>query len=478
MSNNTRFRINDMKSRLFTLPLLTAILFGLLAVSCSKEQKLLDVIPSSVDIVGSVRLKSVLDKAGCRYENDAAVVPAGMDAPERLTAIVNLIGCMDASGVCNVDETYWGQSGEGKFFAVLSVSDRKKFKEATAPEINWADETGGYTCGKVGTMAVLLDDERVWFTTEKPSEAVKVIEGLMDDAKKSAIGAMTGLVQLLAEDNLLNIAARQGNAEKNKKGAKGENPNLEVKWATLTLNVNDNKLVGNSSMIEADGKPVAVAGMQEINPAVLAYVPGNFNIALGFGITPEFDWSVLTAAIGTFGGFQTQGMISAVIPYLQSVDGTVLFAAGPATPEAYTDPDFGNWQFIAMVHLPQQKINDVMGMMRSSMFMAGVSPKDVGNGVMMIPQYGMNIYLGNVDGYLAVSNFPFESGRQNSLAPVFGGKVGALSFSLPTLKVLGGGMPDYGLGVKVQMNPDNAVGEINLTGTDRPILEVLLEALV
>lgn len=467
-----------MKLRLFALPLLTAIVFGLLAVSCSKEKKLLEVIPSSVDFVGTVRLKSALEKGGCKYENGSAVIPSGVSDTERLTNLVTLIGSMDASGVCNPDETVCGHSADGTVFMVLSVGDRKKFKEATAGEIDWTDETGGYTCGSVGSMAVLLDDSRVWFVGAKPSDAVGVVDGLIKDAGKSSIGSMTGIAQLLSEDNLVNIAVRQVDVPaKEKKGAKGENPALEVKWATLTLNVQDNKLVGNSSMMEADGKPVAVAGMQEINQAVLAYVPENFNVALGFGVTPDFDWSLLTKSAGAFGGFQGQAMLTAVIPYLQSIDGTIFVAAGPANSEAYSDIEPGNWQFIAMVHLPQQKINDIMGMMRSSMFMAGVSPKEK-DGIMMIPQYGMNIYMGNVDGYLAVSNIPFEDNRQNSLAPVFNGKVGALSLSLPTLKVFGDGMPDYGVGVKVQMNPDNATGELVLTGTDRPILEVLLAAFV
>lgn len=468
-----------MKLKFFVLPLLTAIIFGIFAASCSKEQKLLDVIPSSVDLVGTVRLKTVLEKGGCKYENGEAVIPAGVSDTERLTNRVTLIGSMDASGVCNPDETVCGHSAEGDVFMVLAVSDKNKFKEATAGEIEWTDETGSYACGTVGSMAVLLDDSRVWFVGVKPSEAVKVVDGLVKEAGKSSIGSMTGIAQLLAEDNLVNVAARQGDApEKNKKETKGENPALEVRWATLTLNVQDNKLVGSSSMIEADGKPVAVSGMQEINPAVLAYVPENFNVALGFGVTPDFDWSLLTKAFGTFGGFQGQAMMTAVIPYLQSIDGTIFVAAGPANPEAYTDIEPGNWQFIAMVHLPQQQINDVLGMMRTSMFMAGVTPKEDKDGIMMIPQYGMNLYMGNIDGYLAVSNLPFEANRQNSLAPVFSGKVGAFSLSLPTIKVFGDGMPDYGVGVKVQMTPDNAVGEVVLTGTDRPILEVLLAALV
>lgn len=469
-----------MKSKIFSLPMLAVVILGVLMASCGKEHKLLDAIPSIVEQAGTVKLKSALEQAGCKFENGVATTPEGMQAPDRLTNIVELVGKLDASGACDVNDVAWAVDAKGNFFMTMLVNDRAKFKEASSGQIEWADETGDFTCGKAGAMAVLLDDERVWCTDAAASDAVGKVEALVKEAKESSLSAMTGLEQLLGSDNLLNVVARQGNTKdkKGKKGAKGENPELEAVWATISCNVKDNKLVANSSLMQADGTQVAFKGLTKVNPAVLAYVPENFNVAFGLGVTPEFDWSILTQFVGAVGGFQSQAMLSAVTPYLQSIDGTIFLAAGPANSEAYTDLEPGNWQFVMMVRLPQQKINDIMGMVRSSLFMAGISPRQEKDGIMIVPQYGMNLYMGNVDGYFAVSNLPFEPTRQNSLAPVFNGKEGALSIDLPTLREFGHRMPEFGVKLQVQLNSDNTTAELSLNGSEAPILQAILKALV
>ncbi|WP_300505359.1 hypothetical protein [uncultured Duncaniella sp.] len=469
-----------MKSKIFSLPMLAVVILGVLIASCGKEHKLLDAIPSTVEQAGTVKLKSALEQAGCKFENGVGTTPEGMQAPDRLTNIVELVGKLDASGACDVNDVAWAVDATGNFFMTMLVNDRAKFKEASSGQIEWADETGDFTCGKAGAMAVLLDDERVWCTDAAASDAVGKVEALVKEAKESSLSAMTGLEQLLGSDNLLNVVARQDNAKdkKGKKGAKGENPELEAVWATVSCNVKDNKLVANSSLMQADGTQVAFKGLTKVNPAVLAYVPENFNVAFGLGVTPEFDWSILTRFVGAVGGFQSQAMLSAVTPYLQSIDGTIFLAAGPANSEAYTDLEPGNWQFVMMVRLPQQKINDIMGMVRSSLFMAGISPRQEKDGIMIVPQYGMNLYMGNVDGYFAVSNLPFEPTRQNSLAPVFNGKEGALSIDLPTLREFGPRMPEFGIKLQVQLNSDNTTAELSLNGSETPILQAILKALV
>lgn len=468
-----------MKFKRFTLPMLAVILLGVLVASCSKEGGLLDAVPSNVEQAGVVRLKKVLAEAGCRYDSGKAVIPDGVKAAERLSRIVETVGQLDEAGVCDTDELAWAVSANGKLVMTMLVSDRAKFKEITAGAIEWSDETGGYSCGQTGSMAVLLNDERVWLVSAAPSESVKIVDTMVSDAKESSLSAMTGVAQLLVSDNLLNMVVRQqpGNLKKDRKQAKGENPGLETMWATLTCNVNDNRLVGRSQLMKADGTTQGLKGLKEINPAVLAYVPDNFSLAFGIGISKEFDWSLLTSAIGSMGGFQTQAMLSAVIPYLQSIDGTVFLAAGPANTEAYSELDPGNWQFMLMASLPQQKINDIMGMVRSSLFMAGISPRESKDGMMIVPQYGMNLYMGNVDGYFAVGNIPFEPTRQNQLAPLFTGKNGALSLDIPTLKVFGYPLPDLGVKFRMQIGTDDATMELGLNGSDEPILQAILKAL-
>ncbi|MDE5954181.1 MAG: hypothetical protein K2G72_05825, partial [Duncaniella sp.] len=89
-----------MKFKRFMLPMLAVVLLGVLAVSCSKERKLLDAIPSTVEQAGVIRLKTAFENAGCKYDDGKAVYPSGIEAPERLSAIVEAVWKLDESGIC------------------------------------------------------------------------------------------------------------------------------------------------------------------------------------------------------------------------------------------------------------------------------------------------------------------------------------------------------------------------------------------
>ncbi|MDE5671941.1 MAG: hypothetical protein K2I02_01105, partial [Duncaniella sp.] len=226
-----------MKFKRFMLPMLAVVLLGVLAVSCSKERKLLDAIPSTVEQAGVIRLKTAFENAGCKYDDGKAVYPSGIEAPERLSAIVEAVWKLDESGICNPDETAWVVGDKMRLVMTMLVSDKSKFKEITAGTIEWSDETGDYSCGVAGGMSVLLDGERVWFVDASPSDAIGIVESMSKDAEKSSLASMTGIAQLLESDNLLNVVVRQDFAadakkKKDKKEAKGENPDLEITWAT------------------------------------------------------------------------------------------------------------------------------------------------------------------------------------------------------------------------------------------------------
>ncbi len=82
----------------------------------------------------------------------------------------------------------------------------------------------------------------------------------------------------------------------------------------------------------------------------------------------------------------------------------------------------------------------------------------------------MNLYLGNVDGYFAVSNMPFDNTRQNSLAPLFSGKDGAVMLELPSLRSLSPAAPAFGFRLTGQTGQGSTTAELALTGTTQPIL--------
>ncbi|MDE6174046.1 MAG: hypothetical protein K2F88_00580 [Duncaniella sp.] len=456
--------------RPFLLPLMAVLMLGAVMASCSKDEALLDAFPAEVDNVGMVRLKGVLTQAGFEFGADGV---KGVTVHGRFADLIALTGAIDRSGTCDLDRMAWARDLDGTVYVTALVSDEAKFTEATADEIEWAEAKGGFKQGQWNGFTALAGNGRFWLVDAK--DAVKSVGELQKKAAKSPLTALEGVCGVLEGDGLLNMAMRRGASSK---GAKADGGEKESLWATLCCNVKDNRLTASSVVMQGDGTTVSADGLQAINPAVLSYIPDSFNFAFAIGLTPDFDWSTLTQAVGTFGGFQARGMMAVATPYLQSVNGTVMLAAGPANDQAYSDVDPGNWHFVLMAHLPQQKISEIMNMVRSSMFMAGISPRVTDDGLMVVPQYGMNLYIGNVDGYFAVSNMPFDSSRQNSLAPLFTGKDGALSLELPSLRSLNPSAPAFGLKLTGQTGEGTTTAELVLTGTSQPILQAILSVLL
>lgn len=460
--------------RPLVMPLLVVFALGVLVTSCSKDAELLDAVPSDVENVGLVRMKSVLEQSGFKFGADGVSADSSVAAEGRFRELVDLTGAMNASGVCDVDRMAWVKDHDGTFYLTVLVADGDKFVEATAGEISWADAKDGFKQGEWGGFTALTGDGRFWLTDAK--EAVRSVKALQKRASKASVTLLTGVCEMLEGEGLLNMALRR---DVRKGGAKTSVSEIqESLWITLNCNVSYNMLTASSVTMQGDGKVVAADGLQPINPAVLGYIPASCNIACAVGLTPDFDWSVITQAVGTFGGFQARGMLSAVTPYLMSINGTVMFAAGPANDQAYSDVDPGNWQFVLMARLPQEKINEIMNMVRSSMFMAGISPRMTDDGLMMVPQYGMNLYLGNVDGYFGLSNMPFDCTRQNELAPLFTGKDGALSVEIPSLRSLNPSAPAFGLKLTGQTGEGSTTASLALTGVQQPILQAILSALL
>lgn len=442
--------------------MLAVLILGALASSCSKDSALFEPIPSDSEMVGVIRAKAILEQAGCKFEGGKAVVPEELSSA-KLPDLAGFVAALDSKAVCDFNQLAIA-SKDGRFYMTMLVDSKDKFVEAAGDFVEWTDEENGYKCGLVkGGGGLLLDENRVWFTSESADRLKKFTES----AGKGSVTALSGVMAAFDRGNLVDMAARQQNAAPSAE---------ESRWATVAVNIKDNKITYASELIKADGATEKFEGVQPINPAVLGYIAPECTLAFAAGLTKDVDWSMLEALCIARGGFQAKAMLGVIMPYLQSIDGTVMFAAGPANDQAYTDMEPGNWRFIAMVHMPQEKINEIIGTIRTMAFRNGISLPQSENGVITVQQYGMDLHVGNVDGYLAVSNYPFSPNHQNSLAPVFEGKNGAAVFTLPSFRLISPTAPAFGIDCKLQCGDSDISGEVSLKGTNEPILFAIFKA--
>ncbi len=466
-----------MKLQHIMFAILTAVFVGL-ASSCSKRAEILDNIPADVNLVATVNVDKLCSAVGVTLKGDgSAEVCVPMQGVVRGNIkMLDALAGMKAEGVADIDNIVVAVDKENVTYAILSVSDIERFDTATSEYLDWNEASNGYRSVRLGSASLLAKDGLVWSVTGA-RDAVKSVDELKKRAREMSVAQLDGIAEVLGRDNMVNVAVASGLASMDKSDAGIDAQDKE--WSVAAFKEGaDNSLVIDWEMMKSTGLTIKPKGMQNINPALLAYVPENFNVTLAFGLTKEFDWEPLRKVVMLAGGFQTAAFMSVVNPYLESIDGTVLMAAAPSSPELMKDGDVADWDFIVMVHMPQDKINSLMSMISSMMSTAGMTPTVTADGLMAIPQYGKTMYIGNVDGYLGISTIGFDNTRNNSLAPTFVNKDMAANLSLEPYSDYVHGAPE-GTGVVVSASMDNGKGVVKLKadGTQWPVLVFLLTAM-
>lgn len=469
-----------MKLRHIMFAILTAVVVGL-TTSCSKRGEILDTIPADVTMVATVNADKLCSAMGVTLKADGT---AEIAAPVQgvigsQAKVLDELAALKAEGVVDIENIVVAIDGDNVTYVTTLVSDMDKVVEKTQDYVGWNEGSNGYKIGRGGSATLLAKNGQIW-AVSGARDAIKAVEGMVKGAKEMSVGSLDGVAEALARDNMANVAVAAGFATLTTSGKSNTEIAVQDKeWNIASLQEGaDNSLVLDWEMMQSTGRTVKPKGMQNINPALLAYVPGNFNVAFAAGLTGEFDWEPLRKLVMLAGGFQTAAFMSVVNPYLESIDGTVLMAAAPSSPELLTGGDASDWDFIVMAHMPQDKINSLTAMIRNMMSTAGMTPSVTENGLLAVPQYGKTMYIGNVDGYLGISTVGFDNTRNNPLAPTFVNKDMAASLTLEPLSAY---MPvatgDAGLVLTASMDNGKGSFKVKATGTQSPLLVFLMSAL-
>ena len=462
--------------KIFTLGALSVMLAGL--ASCSKGGgELLDTIPADSKLVAMVNVRDVCKDAGVTFNADGAEYDPALQGKmgSRAGEVFGLIGRLDANDIADMEHVAVLSTASGEAYATFGISAFDSFREACGDRISWGEDAEGMHVGTIeASTSVVASDTQVWLT-DRSSTAAKGVKELLKASGELPISKVTGIDRVLSAGSPVNIAVLNGTFDP--KG--GHDAALEAVWSTATVTFPEGKLAVEWSQMKGDGEKVPLKGLQPINPAVLAYVDSDPMVAAAAGLTPEFDWKPLSGLAMLTGDFQKQAMLSVAMPYLTSIDGTVLLAATPVVADSFADPSPAGWRFVVMAHMPQDKINQLLSTVRTMCFTSGLTPSvDHKTGVMTIKQYGMNLHLGNIDGYFAVSNHPFSDTGNNSLAPQFTGKNGAARITLPSLAPLGPGLPAWGLELEATVGNAGGTVMVTLPGSKGSVLLNLLSVLI
>ncbi len=453
-----------MKLSRFLLPLAAIVM---LLSSCTKEKALLETVPDDVTGLATVDIPAVIKEMGVKIENGKAVMPeslrlgaSGISADE-----LNMVAGLGEAADLKHAVVF---AGDDYFLLTATVTDSQKL--ASVLESNGAtrESKSGFDLFSAGEYVIAVRDNQMWVNGHQPEKTADVISSVLKKAADGSVGDIEGLVDFLSGDNLLNgclNVASAGNA------AAGDDV---AKWGCFNARIISNKIHGEVLALKADGSLMEGTGTTKINLPVLDYVPSAAGMVAAIGISPEMDWDSFFEQAGKSlaGQPQAAAQIGMLRPFIESLDGTLMVAVGPRDYSAPISEE--NLEFIAMVHMAQDKVDQTVNQILTLLSQQAPVEQEADN-LWAVSFNGMKLFVGNVDGYLTCSNSRPSNNHGSSLAARFSGKEGAISVVLPSLAFMHPSAPGFGVDFLMTASSAKGVYTLGLTGTDKPILQALIE---
>lgn len=435
--------------------------------SCSsKQDKLLDTVPYDAEVVATTNLIELAEKAEISIEDGQVVLPPEYtyirrsipaDVFKDIAVIAQSVDLEYIVVFCYINKN-------NRFFATAALTDADSFRSYLRKKDYISSRTDGLEVfassdsDYADCFAISPEGDQVWFV---PSRSHVSEISSFQSLGKNSITRYSGLSDALKADNIANIVVDYTAVQ---------NTELSGYWSRMSLNIVNNAIVARFTSIQPDGEPMDFNGFQEISTDFLRYIPSNFIGAMAFGVNPDSEWTArVLDAISTY---LTNARMSEMVPYVKAIDGTVAMGFGPRDRNSLLTMTEDGMQAIAMVHMNQQKVNELVSFVNSNM----PRSENIGNGLYKINMEGTDLTYGSVDGYFAMAiNAPLKSDNNNSFASDFSGKPFAAVVQTPMLKdLVNDSRFDYSIKAIMDVNGPDFVLQINLVGSEKPIIPTII----
>lgn len=429
--------------------------------SCNNDRKqLLETVPFDSDAVAAIDLLRLASDCQVKIEDGRLVLPPEMSdlkkeiSPDVSKTIARIAGAIDLKNV-----VIFGSASTSPV-ATAKVTDIEELRSLIKKYDGDKITDASLEAYKVsGSYIVISNDEKQCWLADREKQIAQIEDYEALDAKKS-ICRYRGVESALMADGIavyaVNLAALQT-----------LNGNY---WATGKFTIDDNAIVAEARVIEPDGSAVETDMLQEIDTDFLRYMPSNFIGAFAFAINPESkDYARLLGEAQKLGGMPDNEVLS----YIKALDGTVAFGFGPKNKQAFTTGSPADWQFLAMGHMRQEKVNALTKYVASQL----PGSKEGKKGLYTFRSGQVEMTYGNVDGNFAFAfGMPLDSKEENSFAPVFTGKRLASVIQTPLLNtIVNNPKLNYSVKATFELNNNTYVLTVKLVGNDNPIIPTLIK---
>lgn len=456
------------KSFRLILPMVAIILAAVVSGCNKSERSLLDTVPDSAQAIAAADFDKLLKNAGCQVK----------DGKYELTPeLTSIMGESDAhsfaewlsrfSKVVDLNHVVVYMIDKATSIGTVSVTDPDGLETAlTHYDLLKSDGRDGYDIyeGPHGSV-VMVKDGQAWFA-RKAEDVIKSVKR----AEKDPLASLVGVKEFLLSDHPLNFAYRYSG--------------ISLDWICGSLSLNDNIMGLSVKGMDDDGKLLEFDPLFDtVNTDFLRYTTGNTQLAAAFSVKDDVPWDQALAILKAHPALSMsqKGMLEMIISQLKKIDGTVAFAAAPAAgAPALASLSLSTWDLMLMAHMPQDEVNSNVSRLVATARQFGITVREE-NGVYhanlsrLDPSLG-DVYVGNIDGYFALSTRPFDSNSNNSLTQVFQGHGGAAALDIPygseTMKAFN--LP-YGLSVTMQIESESVEIRARFNGTNGSFLSSLID---
>jgi len=449
------------------LPLLSILMAAAIS-SCDKSDRgLLDTVPDSAQMVTTVDFESLMKNAGCQVKNGKYEL-----TPELTT----LLGDSDASSftewlsrfakIIDMKHVVIYMMNQNTAVATVSITDTDALEVALSDyNLRKADTRDGFNIyeGK-NKMIIMVKDSQAWLA-RKADDVINSVK----KAGKKPVTELAGVSDFLSTDHPVNFAYRYNG--------------MMFNWMCGSVTLNDNILGMTIKAIDDKGKTMEFGPL--LNPVstdFLRYTPANTQLAAAFSIKADIPWDQCLTILKAHPSLSMsqKGAIEMIITQLKKIDGTVALSASPAAgAPALSQFSLSAWDIMLMAHMSPENVNSNVEQLVAMGKQFGIKVENDGgvyhaNLSRLDPSLG-DLYIGNIDGYFAVSTRPFDTTSDSSLKQVFEGRCGAIALDIPygseTMKAFG--LP-YGFSLTIQLESKSIELRARFNGTSGSFISSLV----
>lgn len=440
-----------------------AVAFMALALltSCNKaDNALMDNIPADATFVAVVNVEEIAKNAGCEVSSSGIKLSPEVKplfeavvGQQLLNNVTTILPYIDARHVMAFDE-------KQEFILTYLISDADAYAKAMEEAVGHPQSNDGFTV-YAGRLVTVVKGHQAWTMEGTPDHVISVVDRVLDKAAEDNFTTHHGLAEYIDESEAVGMVVNLAALGMKDNGT----------WLGAHFKFESMSAQADIQLMLSDGEIVPVDGFCNIDSDFLRYVPADFNYALAIGVESGATLAGWLQMVMPMMPFEQRGMLDAVMPFLSRIKGTVA-VAGLSDGLPADDSEIA--PLLVMAHMDQDDVNASVQELVNLVRGMGASVSPAGEGRYVVTAPGLKVYIGNVDGNLGLSTIPFESTRENSMAPAFGSRFGGAYFMMP-----GGyrGIFDRPVQLKANLQPQFMQIEMIFPDTKGPFLKTCLESI-